>query len=61
MSLAGADEEFVLLALDVVDGQSQTFTETQAADVDEFDRSAIAAQADVPEEIMNLLAGENCG
>ncbi len=40
MSLAGADEKFILLALDVVDGQSQTFTEAQARDVDEFDRSA---------------------
>ena len=61
MPLAGTDEKFVLLALDVVDGEGQAFAEAQAADVDEFDGGAIAAQADSVYEIMNLLEGEDCG
>lgn len=61
MSLAGTDEKFVLLALDVVDGEGQAFAEAQAADVDEFDGGAIAAQANAVNESLNLLESEDGG
>ena len=59
--LAVADEELVLRARDVVDGQSQAFAQAQAATVDELDRSAIAAQADEADEIAHLSLGKHGG
>jgi hypothetical protein len=47
MSLAVADEQFVFLALNVVNGQAQAFAQAQPAAVDQFERSAITSQADV--------------
>lgn len=45
--LTVADDQFVFRAENVVDGQAQAFAQTQAAAVDELERRAIAAQADV--------------
>ena len=59
VALAVANEQFVFSALDVVDGQGQALAQAQAAGVDELDGRAIAAQADMGQQIMNLLAGED--
>ena len=59
--LAVADEQFVFLTFDVVNGEPETFAEPQPATIDKLERSAIAAQADVGQEVMDLLAGENLG
>lgn len=61
MAFAIADDEFVLLAEDVVDGEAQTLAQTKAAAVDELERGAIAAQADALNEPMDLLTGEDGG
>jgi hypothetical protein len=61
VTFAITNEELVLGALDIVDGQSQTLTQSQAAGIDEFERSAIAAQADEGQEIVDLSASENSG
>src|SRR5690349_7212166 len=45
VALAGTDEQLVLGPVDVVDGQGQALTQPEAADVNEFDRRAIAAKA----------------
>lgn len=47
VALAVANKELVLATFDVVDSQPETFAQTQPATVDELERSAIAAQADV--------------
>ena len=47
VSFAVADEQFVFLAFDVVDGEPETLAQTQPATVDELEGSAIAAQTDV--------------
>jgi hypothetical protein len=57
--LAVADEELVLLSLDVVDREGQALAQAQAADVDEFERGPIAAQTDAGQERVDLLAGES--
>ena len=61
VALAVANEQLVFAAFDVVDRQPETFAQTQPATVDELERSAIAAQADVGEQVMDLLAGEHGG
>ena len=61
VSLAVADEELVFGAFNVVDGQPEAFAQAQPATVDEFERSAVAAQADVGQQIVDLLAGEHFG
>ena len=61
VSLAVANEQLVFLAFDVVDGQPEAFAQAQPATVDELERSAVAAQADVGQQIMDLLAGEHGG
>ena len=61
MALALANEQLVFAALDIVDGQPEAFAEAQPATVDELEGSAIAAQADVGQEVMDLLAGEHGG
>ena len=42
-----------------MNGQAQTFGEAQAAGVDELERGAIAAQADVGEQLHDLIAGQH--
>ena len=42
-----ADEELVVGALNVVDGEAEALTQAQAAGVDELERGAIAAQTDM--------------
>lgn len=59
VSFAMADEELVFASGDVVNGQAQTFAQAQTATIDELERGAIAAQANVGEEVMNLPAGEH--
>src|ERR1017187_10343852 len=61
VALAVANKELVLAAFDVVDSQPETFAQTQPAAVDELERSTIAAQADVGEQVVDLLAGEHGG
>ena len=41
--------------------EPEAFAEAQAATVDELERGAVAAQADVGQQIMDLLAGEHGG
>jgi len=59
VSLAVANEQFVFLAADVVNGQAQAFTQAQPAAVNKLEWSAIATQADVSEQVVDLLAGEH--
>lgn len=59
MSLAVADEQFVFLAANVVDGQAQAFAQAQPAAVNQFQRGAIASQADEGEQVMDLLTRED--
>ena len=54
-----ADEQFVFLTFDVVNGQTEAFAQAQAATVDEFEWGAVAAQAYVREQIVDLLAGQH--
>ena len=61
VALAGADEELVLRAVDVVDGQGQAFAQAQAAGVDELEGRAVTAQADGAQQIVHLLAREHAG
>ena len=61
MAFAIANDELVLVAEDVVNGQSEAFAQAQSAAVDELERRAIAAQANGAEQIMHLLAGEHGG
>ena len=61
VSFAVADEEFVLLSFDVVNGEPETLAQAQTAAVDQFEGSAIAPQTDVGQQIMDLLAGEHGG
>lgn len=59
VSLAVADEELVLRAVDVANGQREAFTQAQAAGVDEFDGGPITTQADVREQVVHLAPGEH--
>lgn len=59
ISLAVTDEELVFRAGDIVDGQCQAFAQAQAATVDELDGCAIATQADVRQQNVNLLASQD--
>lgn len=59
VALGVADEQLVVGALDVVDGQAEAFTQAQAAGVDELERGAVATQTDVGEQIVDLLTGED--
>ena len=52
-----SDPQFVLLAQDIVNGQGEAFGEPQSATIDELDGSAIPAQSDVSQQIVDLLAG----
>ena len=61
VALAVANHQFVFLADDVVNGQPEAFAQAQPATVDELEGSAVAAQADVGQQIMDLLAGEHGG
>ena len=61
MSLAIADEEFVLRTLDVVNRQGQAFAQSQPTGVDEFDRSSVTPQANVRQKLMHLLACQHSG
>lgn len=47
MSLACANEELVFVAQDVADGECEVLGEAQTAAVDEFERDAGAARADM--------------
>ena len=58
-SLALSDEEFTFLALDVVNGERKAFGKPQATAINEFDRSAVAAQPDVGKQEADLVAGED--
>ena len=59
MAFAMADDELVLPAKDVVDGEAEALAEPEAAAIDELEWGAVTAQADVPEELTDLLAGED--
>ena len=61
VAFAIADDEFVLLTEDVVDGESQALAQTKAAAVDELERGAITAKTDALKEPMDLLTGEDGG
>ena len=61
VAFAIADDEFVLFAEDVVDGEAQALAQTKAAAVDELERGAITAKADALKEPMDLLTGEDGG
>ena len=59
VSFAVANEQFVFLAFDVVNGQPETFAQAQPATVDELEGSAVAPQTDVGQKIMDLLPGKH--
>ena len=61
MTFAIADDELVVLAEDVVDGEAQALAEPKAAAIDELERGAVTAQADALEKLADLLAGEDGG
>src|SRR5262249_19782324 len=61
MSFAVANEQFVFVAFDVVNGQPETLAQAQPATVDELERSAVAAQTNVSQQVTDLLAREDGG
>ena len=48
VSLAFVNHQFVIVALDVVYGQVEAFGEAQATAIEQLDRRAVSAQANVP-------------
>jgi hypothetical protein len=60
-AFAGANPELVLPAAHIVNGQRETFGNAQSAAIDELERNAVAAQADVDQQIADLLASEHDG
>ncbi len=61
VSFALANEQFVFLAFDIVDGQPQALAQPQAATVDELERGAVAAEANMGQQIVHLLPGQDGG
>jgi hypothetical protein len=59
VALALADEQLVLGAAHIVDGQTEAFAQAQATAGDELERGAIAAEADVGQQVMDLGPGEH--
>ena len=59
VALAVADDELVFSARNVVDGKRKALGKAQPAAVDELERGAVAAQAHMVEQIVDLLAGEH--